>query len=247
MKFGVFDDKNLIYTWTINTKLEKTSDELGLQIKSFLEFGNIKPENLENIIMSSVVPNVLRAVESACMRYLNKKPYLISEVENLGIVNNYPNKDEVGMDRLVTASSAYHKYGAPCIIVDLGTAITLDYVCKDGNYHGGLIAPGIEISTDALFTKTAKLPKIDLVKPERVIGSSTRESMQSGIVYGFIGMVDFLIEKILQEQNLKSDEVNIVGTGGFAGLISKHSKYITKIDKNLAMEGLRVIYEKNFE
>lgn len=247
MKFGVFEDDKLVYQWVMSTKVEKTSDELGLEIKSFLLNRGFKVLDIEDIVMSSVVPNMLRCVESSCKRYLNKKPYLVTMAKDLGIKNRYGNKKEVGMDRLVTASSAYHKYKAPTIVVDLGTAITVDYINKDGEYMGGAIAPGIELSSNALFTGTAKLPKIDLTKPKSVIGKTTRESMQSGIVYGYIGMIDFLIKKILEEENLKGKEVSIIGTGGFAGLISQHSSYINKIDKDLAMEGLRLIYDRNFK
>ena len=247
MKFGVFEKDKLSYTWNMATDLGRTSDEIGLQLKNFLDFGNYTINDLENVVMSSVVPNMLRCIQSACKRYLGKEPYLVTQAKDLGIENKYENKKEVGTDRLVTASCSYHKYGGPGIVVDLGTAITVDYITSNGEYRGGVIAPGIEISTEALFTGTAKLPKIDLIKPKKVIGASTRESMQSGIVYGFIGMVDFLIGKILEEQNLNSEDVKIVGTGGFAGLISQNSKYITIIDKNLALEGLKFIYDRNFK
>ncbi|MDL2311004.1 type III pantothenate kinase, partial [Peptostreptococcaceae bacterium OttesenSCG-928-C18] len=242
---GLYSEKELIFDWRTSSDKSKTSDEYGLLFKDFFDFASIDIEEIEDIIISSVVPNLMHTISASCIRYLGKNPIIVSNEINLGIVNKYKNPNEVGADRLVTAVAAYNNYGAPAIIVDIGTAITLDYINKDGEYLGGIIAPGIEISADALFSKTAKLPKIDLALPKNIIGRSTRESMQSGLVYGYIGLVDFLISEMLKSEKLEEQDVQIIGTGGFAALISNNSKYIQVVDKMLALEGLRIIYDRN--
>jgi len=157
----------------------------------------------------------------------------------------YDNPKEVGADRIVNGIAAYEKYGGPLIVVDIGTAITFDVINKKGDYLGGVIAPGIRISSDALFMRTAKLPKVEILKPDRVIGKNTVSSIQSGMVYGYIGMIDFIIEKIVEESGLELKDFNIVGTGGFSQLITNESKYVEKMDSLLTLEGLRIIYERN--
>lgn len=235
----------MIFDWRTSSDKNKTSDEYGLLFKDFFDFATLDIERLKDIIISSVVPNLMHTISVACTKYLGKEPIIVSNDIDLGIKNLYRNPNEVGTDRLVTSVGAYEKYGGPSIIVDIGTAITLDYINKKGEYIGGIIAPGIEISADALFNKTAKLPKIDIDIPDRIIGKSTRESMQSGLVFGFIGLIDSLIERILESEKLTKDEVRIIGTGGFAALISHNSKYIELVDKMLTMEGLKLIYERN--
>lgn len=245
--FGIYSGDELIFDWRTSSDKNKTSDEYGLLFKDFFDFATIDIENLKDIIISSVVPNLMHTISAACVRYLGKEPIVVTNDIDLGIKNLYKNPNEVGADRLVTAVAAYDKYGGPTIVVDIGTAITLDYITVNGDYVGGIIAPGIEISADALFNRTAKLPKIDLDLPKEVIGKSTRESMQSGLVYGFIGLIDGLIEKILETEKLNIEDVTVVGTGGFAMLISKNSEYIQLVDKMLTMEGLKLIYDRNKE
>ena len=245
MVFGIYIEKRLIFDWRISSDKQKTSDEYGKLIKEFFDFATIDIEQLDDIIISSVVPNLMHTISAACNRYLGKKPMILTNDLDIGIKNLYDNPNEVGSDRLATAAAAFYKYNGACIIVDIGTAITLDYVNEEGEYIGGIIAPGIEISADALFQKTAKLPKIDLAIPDNILGKSTRESMQSGLIFGFIGLIDSLIERILIDYNLNSQDVNIIGTGGFSLLISNNSKYIQIVDKMLMMEGLNFIYDRN--
>lgn len=173
------------------------------------------------------------------------EPLIVDENIKTGIVNKYASPREVGVDRIINAVSACKKYSTPVIIVDIGTAITFDYISENKEYLGGAIAPGIAISSEALFMKTAKLPKIEIEMPDKVIGDSTVKSMQSGVVFGFIGLIDYIIEKILEEKNKTKDEVTIIATGGFSYLIAKQSKYITIIDKLITLDGLKIINDLN--
>lgn len=243
--FGVYSNDELIFDWRTSSDKRKTSDEYGLIFKDFFEFAKLDISGLEDIIIASVVPNLMHTISAACLRYLGKKPIMVTHDIDLGIKNMYRNPSEVGADRLVTSAAAYYKYGGPTIIIDIGTAITLDFINEQGEYIGGIIAPGIEIAADALFDRTAKLPKIDIAIPKEVIGKSTRESMQSGLVFGFIGLIDSLIELVLESENLTENDAKIIGTGGFAALISSNSKYIQLVDKMLTMEGLKLIYDRN--
>ena len=170
---------------------------------------------------------------------------IVDEKIKTGIVNKYASPKEVGVDRIINAVSACKKYSTPVIIVDIGTAITFDYITENKEYLGGAIAPGIAISSEALFMKTAKLPKIEIEMPDNVIGDSTVKSMQSGVVFGFIGLIDYIIEKILEEKHKTKDEVTIIATGGFSYLIAKQSKYITIIDKLITLDGLKIINDLN--
>ncbi len=243
--FGIYSNDELIFDWRTSSDKRKTSDEYGLIFKDFFEFAKLDIDGLEDVIIASVVPNLMHTISAACLRYLRKKPIIVSHDIDIGIKNLYRNPSEVGADRLVTSAAAYYKYGGPTIIIDIGTAITLDFINEQGDYVGGIIAPGIEIAADALFDKTAKLPKIDIAIPKDVIGKSTRESMQSGLVFGFIGLIDSLIELVLESENLTEKDTKIIGTGGFAALISSNSKYIQLVDKMLTMEGLKLIYDRN--
>ena len=187
------------------------------------------------------MPTIPKAVK----KYLGIEPLIVDEKIKTGIVNKYASPKEVGVDRIINAVSACKKYSTPVIIVDIGTAITFDYITENKEYLGGAIAPGIAISSEALFMKTAKLPKIEIEMPDSVIGDSTVKSMQSGVVFGFIGLIDYIIEKILEEKHKTKDEVTIIATGGFSYLIAKQSKYITIIDKLITLDGLKIINDLN--
>lgn len=243
--FGVYKDKDLIYNWRISTDKDRTSDEYGLTFKQIFAHQEIDSDEIEDIIISSVVPNLMHTLPNMSRKYFNINPIVIGPGVKTGMNILYDNPKEVGADRIVNSVAAYEKYGAPLIIVDIGTAITFDVVNRNGDYLGGVIAPGIRISADALFMRTAKLPKVEILKPEKVIGKNTISSIQSGMVYGYIGMIDSIIERIVEESEIELSEFKIIGTGGFSQLITNESKYIDKMDSLLTLDGLRIIYELN--
>lgn len=242
---GIFKDDELIFEWRISTDLRKTSDEYALTLRQALEYSDVKKSDIKEAIIGSVVPNLMPTIPKAVKKYLGIEPLIVDENIKTGIVNKYASPREVGVDRIINAVSACKKYSTPVIIVDIGTSITFDYISENKEYLGGAIAPGIAISSEALFMKTAKLPKIEIEMPDKVIGDSTVKSMQSGVVFGFIGLIDYIIEKILEEKNKTKDEVTIIATGGFSYLIAKQSKYITIIDKLITLDGLKIINDLN--
>lgn len=243
--FGLYDGKELVFDWRISSDKDRTSDEYGLLFDQIFRYNDISILDIEDVIISSVVPTLMHTLPATCMRYLNKEPIVIGPGVKTGMNIRYDNPKEVGADRIVNAVAAYEKYGGPVIIVDFGTANTFCFVNKEGDYLGGAITPGIRISSEALFLRTAKLPKVELLKPEKVIGKNTVSSIQSGVVNGFIGMVDHIIELMMEEMNVVHKDINVVATGGFSQLIASESKYIKKIDKMLTLDGLRIIYERN--
>lgn len=245
--FGVYQDKELLYDWRIATEKDRTSDEYGLLFEQIFRYNGIDPKDVENVIISSVVPPLMHTLPAMSMKYFNINPIVVGPGVKTGMNIKYDNPREVGADRIVNAVAAYEKYGGPLIIVDFGTAITFCAVSKEGDYLGGAITPGIKISSEALFLRTAKLPKVEIAKPEKVIAKNTINSIQSGLVYGYIGLVDYIIEKMIDEMGSNDNQVNIIATGGFSNLIASESKYIKKIDKFLTLDGLRIIYERNKE
>lgn len=243
MVLGVYEGEKILRAWRISTDRNKTSDEYGVSIKQLFEYENLDTEDVENVIISSVVPTIMHALENMSRRYFKKEPIVIGPGIKTGINIKYDNPKEVGADRIVNAVAAYEKFGGPIIIVDFGTATTFCAISESGDYLGGVISPGIIISSEALFQKASKLPRVELIKPEKILNKNTINSMQAGIIYGYVGMVDYIIEKMEDELGVKSKEV--IATGGLASIIASESKTITKIEKMLTLEGLRIIYEKN--
>lgn len=239
MEFGVFQGETLIASFRLGTNRDITSDEIGLSVRQFLLIYEIDLADIEDVIITSVVPQMMYSIKNAMRKYLRKEPLIVQENIQVNIVNKYKNQTEVGADRLVNAYAAVRKYTGPLIVVDFGTATTFDVVDGDGAYLGGVIYPGIKISLDALTQKTSKLPTVQIVKPESVIGKTTVTSMQAGIVYGYTGAVINLIREIEAELGEKT---TVIATGGLARMIGEQTNAFEKIEKTLTLEGLQMIY-----
>lgn len=240
MEFGIFEHDKLKASFRLGSNRDVTSDEVGLMIMQFFSIHQIRLEMIEDVMIASVVPQIVYSVRNAIYKYLHKEPLTIQDNINVDIVNKYHNQSEVGADRLVNAYAAYHKYGGNLIVVDFGTATTFDVVDAQGAYLGGVIYPGIKISLDALVEKTSKLPKVEIERPERVIGKTTVMSMQSGIVYGYTGAVINIIHNIEEQLGAKT---KVIATGGLARMIGQQTDVFDIIDKTLTLEGLNLIYK----
>lgn len=241
---GVYDGDELKYHWRMSTNRNRTEDEYGMFINDLLAFNGLKFTDFNGIIISSVVPPIMFALEKMCSKYFDVDPIIIGPGIKTGLNIKYVNPREVGADRIVNAVAAIDLYGSPLIIVDFGTATTFCYIDEEKHYTGGAIAPGINISTEALYTKASKLPRIEIAKPPHVVGNNTVHAMQSGIFYGYVGQVDEIVRR-MKEQAKKRPTV--VATGGLAPLIGQESRTIEIIDPFLTLKGLKIIYEKNKE
>ncbi|MBL4937100.1 type III pantothenate kinase [Clostridium sp. YIM B02515] len=245
---GVYEGKNLIADWRLATDHKRTADEYGVQVMQLFTQKKLELDKVEGVIVSSVVPNIMYTVEHMVRKYFNQTPLVVGPGIKTGINIKYDNPKEVGADRIVNAVAAHETYNRALIIIDFGTATTFCAVTKNGDYLGGTICPGIKISAEALFEKAAKLPRVELVKTPGVICKNTVTSMQAGILYGYTGSVDYIVEKMKKEmQDYGESEPLVIATGGLATLISKDSKHIDKVVPYLTLEGLRIIYDKNKE
>lgn len=243
--FGIYNESELTHDWRISTDKAKSRDEYGMLFLQLLSHVKIKPQDIEDVIISSVVPNLMHTISNMVIKYFNKEPFVVEAGIKTGLNILYDNPKQLGADRIVNAVAGIQKYGNPLIVIDVGTAITFCLIDKNKNYRGGLILPGISISADALFSRTSKLPKVEIIHPEKVIGTSTVTAMQAGLFFGFSKMIDGIIHQIFEENHYDRRDFTIVATGGFANLLISDSEFEVLIDKDLTLDGLRIIYEMN--
>ena len=245
---GLHKDNQYITSWRISTDAKKTSDEYGIQVMQLFGQSDIDPKEVKGIIVSSVVPNIMHSLENMIRKCFSIEPIIVGPGVKTGINIKYDNPKEVGADRIVNAVAAYEIYKKPMIIIDFGTATTFCAITRTGDYLGGCIVPGIRISSDALFERAAKLPRVELEVPKSIICKNTVSSMQSGIIYGYIGQVEYIVNKMKKEMMKKnSEEPFVIATGGLAKLVANETNVIDKVDVNLTLEGLKILYYKNKE
>ena len=245
---GVFEDGKLIENWRMETDNKRSADEYGMVIKQLFDYSGLNAEDVEDVIISTVVPSILFTLQHLSMKYFNKKAIVIEPGIKTGLLIKYDNPKQVGADRIVNAVAAHAKYGGPLVVIDFGTATTFCAVTKNAEYLGGTIAPGLKISSEALFEMTAQLPKVELEEPGKVICKNTIQSMQSGLVYGHMGIVQYIVERMkkeLMEIDGGDTEPKVIATGGMASMIAEGVDCIDEVDKMLTLEGLKLIYEKN--
>ena len=246
---GLFEEDEIIASWRMRTPRYKyeTSDEIGIVIVNFLKNSGFKKNEIKEIAISSVVPRVMNEISNMSRRYFNVEPLIIDSYINTGLKVLYDFPKEIGADRIANSVAAIDFYGAPSIVADFGTATTFDIISSGSEYVGGVITPGIEISSEALFNIAAKLSKVDLSWPETIIGKNTYHGLRAGILYGFLGQVDFILEKIIEEmreEDKKFDPI-IIGTGGLSVLLENKSKYIKFFDMDLTLKGIRILFKRN--
>ncbi len=239
---GIYEKRELLHHWRIHTNRSSTVDEYGVLLLNLFQFANVQATEIEGVIISSVVPPLQFTLEKLCTKYLKKQPLFVGPGIKTGLNIKIENPRELGADRIVNAIAAVDLYGAPLIVVDFGTATTYCYINTEGEYSGGLIAPGIGISAEALYQQAAKLPRIELTKPKQVIGKNTVASMQSGMIIGYAGQVDGIVARVREEAKVQA---RVIATGGFATMIAQESKEIEIVDPLLTLYGLILLYERN--
>ena len=241
--FGLFKGEELKYSFRIMTKQPRTSDEYGVAVMMLLQQMDVKKEEVEGIIIASVVPDLMHSLVGGLERFVGKKPLIVGPGVKTGIKIVTENPREIGADRIVDAVGAYEKYGGPVLVMDFGTATTYDLISASGEFLAGITAPGIRISAKALWQDTAKLPEIEIKKPASILAQNTVTSMQAGLVYGQIGQTEYMVKKVKEESGLA--DLKVVATGGLGSIIADETDCIEVYDRMLTLDGLRLIYEKN--
>jgi len=239
---GVFEDKQLVANWRLSTNRYRTPDEYGVLLKELFVFSGLEMKSISALVISTVVPPLSITLDRMCRKYFNLSPLVVGPGIKTGLSLRYENPREVGADRIVNAVAGLERYGGPLVIVDFGTATTFCAISARGEYLGGAIAPGIGISTEALFARAAKLPRVEVTKPPSIIGKNTVNSMQAGIFYGFVGQVDEIVRRMKKELG---ENTKVIATGGLANLVAQESVTIDRVDPLLTLNGLRLIYERN--
>jgi type III pantothenate kinase len=239
---GLYQERTLTHHWRLSTNRSSTVDEYGVLISNLFQLAGVRAEQMKGVILSCVVPPLMNTLEQLFVKYVGIEALVVGPGIKTGLNIRYENPKEVGADRIVNAVAGIEQYGTPLVVVDFGTATTFDYIDASGAYLGGAIVPGIGISTEALYQKAAKLPRIELTKPKTVIGRNTVAAMQAGIIFGYAGQVDGIVRRICKEFNVQP---RVIATGGLAELIAGETETIEKVDPLLTLEGLRIVYERN--
>lgn len=246
IKIGVFDNDEMKTSWRVSTAASKTADEYGMVIYDLLRQQGVHFKDIDGVVMSSVAPALNYTIEHMCNYYLGYRPFIVDSTTDTGIRIKYDHVGELGSDRIVGAAAAYHFYGAPVIVVDFGSATTFNLVTGEGVYIGGAIAPGIKTATESLVTTAAKLPRIELTAPKNIVGTSTRSCMQSGIIYGYAGLVKYMVDKYSALPQMHGAKV--IATGGLSELVENIEPGLIDVtDRALALKGLKFIYDRNEE
>ncbi len=241
--FGVYRHKQLLSHWRIRTIQGQTADEFGMLVWNLFQWAGLPMKDVQAVVVSCVVPPLLRAIHELCQRYFGVTPLVVGPGINTGMPILYDNPKEVGADRIVNAVAAFERYRQGVIVVDFGTATTFDMISPRGEYLGGAIAPGVGVASEALFQRTAQLPKVEFAKPASVLGKNTVSSIQSGLFWGYVGLVDGIVERLRKEHG--EGTTRVVATGGLAAVVATESTTIEEVDEFLLLDGMRIIYERN--
>ena len=238
---GIYKKDKLIGNYRLTTKMKRTSDEYGFMILNFLNTSKVDPSEIEDVIISTVVPKIMHSFLNGIRKYMHKEPIVVGPGVRTGISIKAENPKAVGADRIVDAAGAYFEYGGPCLVIDFGTATTFDYIDEAGNFEFGVIALGLETSAQAMWTQAAKLPEIEIKKPKSILNKTTTTSMQAGLVYGYIGQSEYIIKQFKKEIG---KDMKVIATGGLGKIIYKNTELIDIYDRDLTFKGLKYIYKK---